>query len=454
VSSFSAIELLRRALASHQRALDVTGHNVANVNTPGFTRQEVVLASVPPPGSLSRFATPLLAGGGVRVASLRQARDVFLDRQLRQARQSAAEWQARADFWSQVEAVFPEPSDVGLGELLARFWNAWQEVSLNPESLAARTSLVQQAQVLTDALRQAAQRLDQVRQHLDAVATGHVERVNQIARELASVNVQIARLEVSGQAALDLRDHREQLLAELEELADVTYSEADTGELLVYLQGRELVGPGGRSTEIAVGLGPGGLHTFTWPDGEGLVVRRGALSAVLGERDTQVLELQGRLDRVAQGLIEQVNDLHDDGYDLDGNRGGPFFQGTDARTIRVAFQDPRRVAAAGSWGGDGEPGNGDVARRIAQLRGSDAIDGEYRTLVAEVGVRSQEARRQVAYQELLADQVRLRREATSGVSLDEEMTNMIRFQHAYDAAARMVRTVDEMVRTLLDMVGR
>jgi flagellar hook-associated protein 1 FlgK len=454
VSSFSAIELLRRALASHQRALDVTGHNVANVNTPGFTRQEVVLASVPPPGSLSRFATPLLAGGGVRVASLRQARDVFLDRQLRQARQSSAEWQARADFWSQVEAVFPEPSDVGLGELLARFWNAWQEVSLNPESLAARTSLVQQAQVLTDALRQAAQRLDQVRQHLDAVATGHVERVNQIARELASVNVQIARLEVSGQAALDLRDHREQLLAELEELADVTYSEADTGELLVYLQGRELVGPGGRSTEIAVALGPGGLHTFTWPDGEGLVVRRGALSAVVGERDTQVPELQGRLDRVAQSLIEQVNDLHDDGYDLDGNPGGPFFQGTDARTIRVAFQDPRRVAAAGSWGGDGEPGNGDVARRIAQLRGSDAIDGEYRTLVAEVGVRSQEARRQVAYQELLADQVRLRREATSGVSLDEEMTNMIRFQHAYDAAARMVRTVDEMVRTLLDMVGR
>ena len=454
MSSFSAIELLRRALASHQRALDVTGHNVANVNTPGFTRQEVVLASVPPPGSLSRFATPLLAGGGVRVASLRQARDVFLDRQLRQARQSSAEWQARADFWSQVEAVFPEPSDVGLGELLARFWNAWQEVSLNPESLAARTSLVQQAQVLTDALRQAAQRLDQVRQHLDAVATGHVERVNQIARELASVNVQIARLEVSGQAALDLRDHREQLLAELEELADVTYSEADTGELLVYLQGRELVGPGGRSTEIAVGLGPGGLHTFTWPDGEGLVVRRGALSAVVGERDTQVPELQGRLDRVAQSLIEQVNDLHDDGYDLDGNPGGPFFQGTDARTIRVAFQDPRRVAAAGSWGGDGEPGNGDVARRIAQLRGSDAIDGEYRTLVAEVGVRSQEARRQVAYQELLADQVRLRREATSGVSLDEEMTNMIRFQHAYDAAARMVRTVDEMVRTLLDMVGR
>lgn len=454
MSTFSAIELLRRALTTHQRALDVTGHNIANVNTPGYTRQEAVLASVPPPGSLSRFVAPLLAGGGVRVAGFRQARDAFLDRQLRQARQTAAEWRARADFWSQVEAVFPEPSDSGLAELLARFWNAWQELSLNPESLAARTSLVQQAQVLTDALRQAAQRLDQVRQHLDAVATGHVERINQLARELANVNTQIARLEVSGQRALDLRDHREQLLAELEELADVTYTETDTGELLVFLQGRELVGPGGRVTEIRITEPlPGGVHGFTWPDGGTLVVRRGALAAVLQARDDDVAGLQARLDDFAASLIEEVNARHAAGYDLLGATGTPFFDGSDARTVQVAAairDDPRKVAASSAAG---EPGNGEVAIQIAQLRGSEEIDGAYRMLVTEVGVRSQEAGRQVAYQNLLSDQVQLRREATSGVSLDEEMTNMIRFQHAYDAAARMVRTVDEMVRTLLDMVG-
>jgi len=458
VSTFSAIELLRRALASHQRSMDVVGHNIANVNTPGYTRQEAVLSSLPPPGSLSRFGAPLLVGGGVRVASLRQARDEFLDRQLRQARQSSAEWRARADFWSQVEAVFPEPSDVGLGELLARFWNAWQEVSLNPESLAARASLVQQAQVLTDALRQAAGRLDQVRQHLDAVATGHVHRVNQIAHELANVNTQIARLEVSGQRALDLRDHREQLLAELEELADVTYTQTDSGELLVYLQGRELVGPGGRTTAVQIETPtPGGVHEFKWPDGKALAVRRGALAAVLRARDADVQALQERLDTLARNLVQLVNDLHHDGYDLDGNPGGPFFEGTDARTVRVAgaiLGDPRRIAAAGSWTGDGEPGNGEVALRIAQLRGAEQVDGAYRSLVAELGVRAQEASRQVAYQDLLRDQVRLRREATSGVSLDEEMTDMIRFQHAYEAAARTVRTVDDMLRTLLDMVGR
>jgi flagellar hook-associated protein 1 FlgK len=413
-----------------------------------------VLASLPPPGSLSRFGAPLLAGGGVKVAGLRQARDAFLDRQLRESRQSSAEWRARADFWSQVEAVFPEPSDTGLAELLARFWNAWQELSLNPESVAARASLVQQAQVLADAVRQAAQRLEQVRQHLDAVATGQVERINQIARELASLNTQVARLEVAGQRALDLRDHREQLLAELEELADVTYTETDTGELLVFLQGRELVGPGGRVSEIEVQPpAPGGVHAYTWADGEALVVRRGALAAVLQARDADVAAVQSRLDAFARSLLEQVNTLHLAGYDLDGAPGGAFFEGTDARTLRVAsavLADPRRIAAAGAAG---EPGNGEVAMRIAQLRGRDDVDGAYRMLVTEVGVRSQEARRQVAYQELLRDQVQLRREATSGVSLDEEMTNMIRFQHAYDAAARMVRTVDEMVRTLLDMVG-
>ncbi len=467
MSGFVTLEVLRRALAAQQRAMDVTGHNIANVNTPGFTRQEVVLASQPPPGSLSRFGTTLLLGSGVRVVTRRQARDAFLDRQLRQARQSSAEWKARADFWAQVEAVFPEPSDSGLGELLARFWNAWQEVSLNPESLAARTSLVQQAQVLTDAIRQAAERLDQVRHHLDAVAAARVARINQIARELAGLNTQIARLELSGQRALDLRDHREQLLGELEELVDVTYTETETGELLVYLQGRELVGPGGRTTEIRVQEpSPGGVHMFEWPDGQDLAVRRGELAAVLQARDEYVPGLQLRLDELALTLAQEVNSWHRQGYGLDGITGRPFFYDpkdldpnappVDARTLRVhpdILEDPRTIAAASSWEGDGEPGNGAVAMEIAKLRGSEAIDGAYRALVADVGVRAQEASRQVDYQELLTDQVRLRREAISGVSLDEEMTNMLRYQHAYEAASRMVRAVDEMIRTLLGMVG-
>jgi flagellar hook-associated protein 1 FlgK len=455
VSTFAAIELLRRALSAHQRAMDVSGHNVANANTPGFTRQEVVLSSVPPAAGSSRFRTTLLVGGGVQVSGVRQARNEFLDRQLREARQAHAEAQARLDYLAQVEAALPEPSDSGLGELLARFWNAWQELSLSPESGAARTALVQQASVLVDALRQTYNRVEELRQHTDAVAAGHVRELNALAAEVAALNVDVARLEVSGQRALDLRDRREQLLARLHQLADVSSVETDTGEVLVFLQGRELVGPAGRTTAVQIQAPvPGGVHTFQWPDGTPLQVRRGELAAVLQARDVDAPDLASRLDALAVNLRDAVNALHTMGYDLSGSPGEPFFVGSGAANLQVnptVRADPSRVAAADA---PGEPGNGAQALAIAQLRGLPAVDGAYQALVAEVGVRAREARRQVELRALLTDQLQLRREATSGVSLDEEMANMLRSQHAYDAAARMVRTVDEMVRTLLDMVGR
>jgi flagellar hook-associated protein 1 FlgK len=453
VSIFSGIELLRRALGAQQVGMDVAGHNVANVNTPGFSRQEVVHAAVPPPGATSRFATTLLTGGGVQVAAVRRARDAFLERQLQEARQALAEWRAREDFLAQVEAVFPEPSDSGLAQILSAFWNAWQELSLDPTSNAARVALVQQAQAVVDALHQSRKRLEELRGHLDAVAVGHVQRINQIASEIASLNTQISRLEVRGQPALDLRDRREALLGELRELADVIEVESEAGELLVFLQGRELVGPAGRTTEIQITPDPTGVHTFTWPDGATLDVRKGALAAVLRDRDQDVGGLVGRLDALAGALIAQVNAKHATGYGLDGSTGVAFFTGVDALTIEVNTvirTDPRKIAASSA---PGEPGNGAQALAIAQLRGLSEIDGAYHALVAEIGVRAQEAGRQVANQELLADQLRLRREATSGVSIDEEMANMLRYQHAYDAAARMIRAIDEMIRTVLDIVG-
>lgn len=455
MSSFAAIELLRRALWAHQRAMDISGHNVANANTPGFSRQEVTLSSLPPAASSSRFRTTLLVGGGVQVSGVRQARDEFLERQLRGARQAHAEAQARLDYLAQVEAFLPEPSDSGLGALLARFWNAWQELSLNPESGAARTALVQQASMLADALRQTRNRVEELRQHMDAVAVGHVRELGALASEVASLNVEIARLEVSGQRALDLRDHREQLLARLHQLADTSSVETETGEVLVFLQGRELVGPAGRTTGLQIlAPPPGGVHSFVWPDGAPLQVRRGELAAVLEARDTDAPALAAQLDGLAVNLRDAVNALHGAGYDLSGSPGGVFFVGSGAADLGVnpaLLADPSRVAASSA---PGEPGNGIQALRIAQLRGLATVDGAYHALVAEVGVRAREARRQVELRGLLVDQLQLRREATSGVSIDEEMANMLRSQHAYDAAARMVRTVDEMIRTLLDLVGR
>ncbi|MBI4280110.1 MAG: flagellar hook-associated protein FlgK [Armatimonadetes bacterium] len=455
--SFFALDVLRRALQTQQRGMEVTGHNVANVNTPGYTRQEPVITTLPPTGGT------LLLGTGNTIPRIRQYRDVFIEQQIRTQGQTLAEQKVRRDMFGQVETIFPEPSPNGLGTLLGQFWNAWQELSLNPESTAARVGLLEEAQTMAAAIRQAYDQMEDLREQLDTVAVGNVQNINDLAEQIAALNTQIARLEVSGQRANDLRDRRGVLLGEMAEMAGVIATENDVGELLVYLQGRQLVGPGGGTTTIeTVDGGSGGFTTFQWPDGGTLSVSKGALAANLTGRDTDIPALQAELDDLADGLISEVNALHSAAYTLESPTatGVDFFTGSGASDIDVTAAikaDVRKIAASAT----GEPGDGAAAVQIAQLRrskvmegGTATIDDVYRGMVARVGVEARDAERQVSNQELLLNQLKQRREAASGVSLDEEMTNMLRYQRAYEAAARMVSAVDEMLQILLREMGR
>lgn len=462
MSSFFGIELLRRALYAQQHGMSVTGHNIANVNTPGFARQEAVLATAPPSGGPSRQGTTVIMGTGVTVRGVRQHRDLFLDRQVRQQQQTLAEWQVRQELFSQVEAIFPEPSTNGLGTVLGRFWNAWQELSLAPESTAARAALIEQAQTLSGAFRQAKQQIDDLRVQLDTLAVARVGQVNGLASEISDLNAQISRLEVSGTRANDLRDRRALLYEEMTRLTDTVGVETETGELLVYLQGRQIVGPSGQTDQIVITPGaPGSPHTFTHRDGGTVVFGRGDLAATVAARDSEIPRLLGQIDLIAGTIIAEVNAIHATGFSLAvPPEGGAFFVGTGAGDVAVRpdlAADPRRVAASAS----GEIGDGAVAMRVAQLRlarvlgdGTATIDDTYRGLVSEIGVAGREAGRQIENQQLLLDQLRLRREAASGVSIDEEMTNMLRFQRAYEAAGRMMRAVDEMIQMILTDLGR
>lgn len=462
MSSFFSIEILRRALHAQQHSMSVTGHNIANVNTPGFARQEAILATAPPSGGPSRQGTTIILGTGVTVQGVRQQRDIFLDQQVRQQRQILAEWQVRQELFSQVEAIFPEPSTGGLGTVLGRFWNAWQELSLAPESTAARAALIEQAQTLSGAFRQANQQIEDLRDQLDTVAVGRVGQVNGLAREISDLNAQISRFEVAGTRANDLRDRRVLLYEELTRLVETVGIETETGELLIYLQGRQLVGPSGQTDQIVITPGaPGSPHTFRHSDGGTVAVKRGDLAATLAARDTEVPRLLEQFNLLVGAIIAEVNAIHATGFSLAvPPDGGAFFVGTGAGDVAVRpdlAADPRRVAASAS----GEPGDGEVAMRIAQLRlarvlggGTATIDETYRGLVSGIGVAGREAGRQIENQQLLLDQLRLRREAASGVSLDEEMTNMLRFQRAYEAAARVLRTVDSMIELILTELGR
>jgi flagellar hook-associated protein 1 FlgK len=463
MSGFFAIEMLRRALNAQQAGLSTTSHNIANVNTAGFTRQEAVLQTTPPAGGPSLFGTTLIRGTGVEVPMIRQMRDAFVEAQIRDESRKLAAWNVRQDAFEQIGGIFPEPSDTGLGAVFGQFWAAWQELSLNPESTAARHALATEGETLAREFNRTAHALDELRAQMDVLAAGRVARVNELAREISSLNVEISRSEIGNQTANDLRDRRAELHRELSGLVDAHGVEMANGELLVYVQGRQLVGPGG-GTELLTPVpgGPGAPTDFRWPDGGSLALRGGDLAETLRIRDVDIPGLAADLDALADGLASAVNALHTTGY----SRGTPpatgvaFFSGTTAKTIALSADvaaSPLNIAASAT----GAPGDAGIAIRIAQLRDALALDGgtatiggTYAALVSRVGVEGREAARQVDNESLLLNQLQQRREAASGVSLDEEMAAMLRFQRAYEAAGRMIRAVDETIETVLNLVGR
>ena len=218
------LEIGRRALLAQQYSLNTTGHNIANVNTPGFTRQQVMMVSALPFSNMEgNFGT------GVKVVSVRRLRTHFLDEQYRQETQRMARWQTMSDSWSQVERIFVEPSETGFSTLLDDFWNSWQDLSINPESLAARTSVKEQANLLVNAFHQFSDQLSEFQQSIDDDIVKSVVYINNLAHQVASLNETISTAELTGQPANDLRDRRDLLIDELSEYVNVDIIEQPTG---------------------------------------------------------------------------------------------------------------------------------------------------------------------------------------------------------------------------------
>ncbi|HDP70444.1 MAG TPA: flagellar hook-associated protein FlgK [Actinobacteria bacterium] len=462
-SAFFGLEIGMRALRAQQRALDVTAHNIANANTPGFTRQRAELTTTPP-FPMPEYNRPLIAGQvgtGVTVESIQRARDAFLDVQIRRENLSLGEWKAVKETLGQIEVIFNEPSEAGLDKVFADFWNAWHELSKNPESLVARASLREQSVTLTNAVNHVYFQLDELRNNLDGNVEIQVDKVNTIARQIADLNKQIMKIEISGDNANDLRDKRDLLLDELSEIINFTATETDDGGMVIYIRGRPLL-VNDKIVELTTQANPlnDGLLDVVWSDDLSLVqVEKGNLKGTLDARDNYIPYYMGELDVLAGTIITEVNAMHNVGFALDGvTTGLDFFTGIGAVDIAVnpIFSDLTLIAASQG----GEAGDGLNALGIAQLKdalimaGGTTTFGEYyESLVAILGVKSQEASRLVKNEELLVEQLTNRRESVSGVSLDEEVVNMLKYQRAYQAASRVITVMDEMLDRLINNTG-
>jgi flagellar hook-associated protein 1 FlgK len=434
ISSFYGLQTSLRGLLAQQRSLDVTGHNVANASTKGYSRQEAVLAAsdalVVPAGAVQSGSGAHI-GSGVDVQAYKRVRDGFLDLQYRAQATRLGEEQIIAEGLGNAELSLAEPSDDGISKQLSDFWDAWSDLANAPENSAARQSVIEQGNSLSEAFGIVDQQLELVRaqaaQEYDAI-TAPGGRVDQISQEVGKLNDTIRRFVTAGDPPNDLMDRRDQLLDELSTLGQVSVEDLGDGSLRVTFGG-----PG--DPPLVDGATVNFPPALSAPSG-----RLGALRDLSTVPGGRIDSLRRDLNAVAESMAGAVNDAHPGFFS--------FTPGAAAGTMRVAVDSITLRTTAGT-----DKGANDVALAVSKLRGG-ASDDAYAAFVSRVGSEVSQANTQEANAQALTDAVDDRRQSVAGVSLDEEMTNLIRFQRAYQASARAMSTTDEMLDILINRTGR
>jgi flagellar hook-associated protein 1 FlgK len=432
VSSFFGLNTSLRGLLAHQRALDVTAHNISNASTEGYSRQQAVLSAAQPlelPG-VTRTGQMSMIGAGVDIESFSRVRDAFADLQYRAQNQALGQHQTTAEMLGTAELSLSEPSDQGIGQVLAKFWSAWDDLGNHPESPATRQALVNQASLLADRIQSMSGDLSGVRTEANAqygLLTGPSGDVQSLGTEIASLNDAIVKAKQQGAEPNDLYDRRDLALDKLSKLGQISVTDLGSGSIQVNF--------GDAAAPLVNGT------TVTWP--QTLTAPGGQLGALLKLADTgpggTITSYLADLDAMAGQLISSVNAAHT----------APFFSGTNASNIAVAVTASTILAGPPA----SAAGDNTVALQVAKLRGG-GPDNAYANLVARIGGDARTAAQQQATTQALVTAASDRRQSASGVSMDEEMTNMVRFQRGYQASARAMSTMDEMLDTLINRTGK
>lgn len=459
----SIFSIASSALRAQQQGLDVAGHNIANANTEGYSRQRVRMKPRPP------LQTPDgVFGTGVTVDDVERIRDTLLDGQVWAQRGAAGRSGTRSDYLSRVEGLIAEPGEEGVGAAFDRYFSAFSELATQPDSHEARTVVRARGAELARSFRHLSDSLGSVREEAENRLVDEVRRANALLDQVATLNSRIVSVEASGGTASDLRDDRARALDELASIVDISVVSRGDGSVGVHTDGRSIVD---RDVHRALAAEDNGGTLELTVEGSTTPLSEpgGSTGGILDFLNDDLPAIREELDALAAGLVEEVNAVHRTGANPDGVSeagydGVAFFDpaGTTASSIALSqwVDDSAGAVAAGTpdSSGDYRPGANDVALEIAALRdepvgslGGRSLPETYRSLVTDVGIRARDASERADFQTTLQERAERRRISLSGVSTDEELVRIIRFQTAYQAAARVVRTADEMLDTLLAM---
>jgi flagellar hook-associated protein 1 FlgK len=559
------LNIAKGALMAQQKGINVTGHNIANVNTPGFTRQRVILES-----NAVATTTRLKMGLGVKADTVIQYFDQFTTKNIQQKTSALSEFESKKSILDYLQSIFNETSENGLNKTFEEFWNAWQDLANNPVGVPERTALLQKTSHLCERFHQINEDLLRTKNEMNTNLDVSIHELNIFTRQIATLNERIVAAEASGTTANDLRDQRNNLIEKVSGLIDAAYLEEQNGAIMVMTSSGIALVNGNQSWDLE----RTGQEIY-WNDVPTDISEKlsgGKIGAWMDLRDEIIPQYMANLDELAGTMISQVNGLHYGGYALDNSTNRYFFNpfnmgplqygdpwtgdstvsvggaytgnatktftftmdgsgivGTDSFTvhwddgqgnngdlpvtptsysnlnvfegIQISFgagnvvdtqtfsvpvfdnsgaaryialstdveRQPGRIAAGTA---PGEPGNNENALAIQALqdatllvrkwtyqRGTDplsqnqsgTLDEFYTILAGDIGMLDEEMGRSQSFQQTMINQLNEIRDSISGVSLDEEMINLIKYQHAFTAASKLVNASDEMLQELLSL---
>jgi flagellar hook-associated protein 1 FlgK len=430
IPTLQGLQTALSGLVAEQTALDTTGNNIANANTEGYSRETALLEpdaplDIPAISTLTGEGAQL--GTGVAVANITRIRNVYLDAQYRAQNSALGGASAHAEVLAQAQTAFNEPSSSSVASQLSNFWTAWNNLADAPASEEAKEGVVAAGEQLARTFNELSAQLSTISAQAGeqyAALTGEGGEVENYANQIAQLNGQIKLSEEAGQQPNEMLDRRDLLLDKLSALANVTVTEQPDHT--------DTVSFGDAAKPLVEGT------TVNWPQGltEAAGGQLGALLGLTGPKGA-LTSLQTGLNTVAETLIATVNEHLEK----------PFFSGENAATLTVAAK-----AAEVQASGTKNPGGNEVARAIAGLRGGAAEQG-YATLVEKLGSDVQGAKDEQSNLQTTVTAINDQRESVSGVSLDEEMTNLITFQRGYQASARTLTAMSELLETLIEHTG-
>lgn len=470
----AALETGKAGLRIYQVAMEVTSENIANVNTEGYSRQRVILESAPP---TTHNGFPL--GTGVKISTVERYYDALLLKQLVGSETTSSYDSKELQVLQQIEPIFNEVAQDGLGAAISGFFNAWQDLSLNPTGNAERQSVISAGNIMADYFHYTARTLNEAAISQNEAVEPAVNEVNNLLEKIAQLNRDIRATEQVYGNANEMKDRRDYFIRELSKYMEITLTEnADGTTDVTYADttGSYSLVKGGVTATFSVQV-DGTLDTdgstpknVVWiADADGNAAKKadpttGSLGATLVMRDTTIPDYLKKVDDLAEMIVDKVNIAHKDGFDLTNGPGVPGAPGGDffvdgnikASNILVAISSTNEVAASKDAASLGDNSN---ARAIAGLfnektmsGGTTTFGGYYNGLVAQIGLDVNAAKTRVFQDNAFMRQLQTLRDSYSGVSLDEELTDLIKYQRSYQASAKIITTVDSMMETLLQMV--